>query len=315
MLVAELNHTRPLGAEFEAVAPIVGAGGNHDVQQTFANVFSSNGLRSTARAYSHQPIPQGYDLAVESDSSLRPESQFQGVSWSNIEIKTRPLQGIADWQAVVPKTLQIAKYLGARVNRSCGHHLHVAFPEAREAPAKIRSIFNLLYASEPLLYSFLPPSRTSNGYAVPMQPEHFRLLHGCRSFRSFRDALAGWQRNSGLNLTPLFGDSPRIEFRYHSATLDHRKAEHWMRLVNRLVEHAVTRNCQAQQRRPKPTLAAIDNWLMTIGMRSNSGIYTKVAPELRETAKFLRRRFKHLNQMHATGDNEHAHASVEEEEA
>ena len=80
----------------------------------------------------------------------------------------------------------------------------------------------------------------------------------------------------------------------YDAWLDPVKARHWMRLVNRLVEHAVTRNCQAATRQGKPSLDEFGNWLLTTGMRSHSGIYSKVRPELRETAKFLRKRFKHF---------------------
>lgn len=37
------------------------------------------------------------------------------------------------------------------------------------------------------------------------------------------------------------------------------------------------------------------NFAMTVGLRSNTGIYGKVAPEIRETAKFLRKRLKELS--------------------
>ena len=61
-------------------------------------------------------------------------------------------------------------------------------------------------------------------------------------------------------LTGAGAGTPRIEFRYHSGTLDgEEKAHQWMRLVNRLVEHAVTRNCQASKRKVTPTLAEFDN--------------------------------------------------------
>ena len=69
----------------------------------------------------------------------------------------------------------------------------------------------------------------------------------------------------------------------------------WMRFLNRLMEHAVTRNCQGGIQQVIPSLAAFDNFLMTIGMRVNTGIYAKVAPELRETAKYLRKRLQELS--------------------
>ena len=117
-----------------------------------------------------------------------------------------------------------------------------------------------------------------------------------------------WDRHRGLNLIHVFepSPSPRIEFRWHHGTLDADKARHWLRFLNRLVEHAMTRNCQAARKQVEPSLPAFDNFLMTIGLRSNTGIYAKVSPELRETAKYLRRRFQHFAGISkATPDAQH----------
>lgn len=300
-LTAELNTTRRIGCEFEMTVPLVGSGTGRDIQNTLACVLSANGLQAVARGYSNSPVPRGKDLAVEFDSSVHGESRYRGVAWFSVELKTRVLRGIDQWERIVPKALEIAKYMGARVNRSCGHHLHVDLPEAVEQPTKIRSLFNLIQASEPFIVSTLPPSRQSNGYARPISPDRFRLLHGCRTLPCFQRALANWDRHHGLNLSHLFSRSPRIEFRYHSGTLDPVKARHWMRLVNRLVEHSVTRNCQASKRKVTPTLKEFDNWLMTIGLRSHSGIYRKVSPEFHETARYLRKRFKHFVAISSSG--------------
>ena len=247
MLFAELNLNRKLGCEFEMTVPRIGSGSGNDVQQSIARCLSANGVRAVARSYQHSPVPDRCDVAVEYDSSVRGESRFQGVSWHAIEVKTRILNGVPDWEAVVPRTLEICRYLGARVNRSCGHHIHVSYPEARDRPTTIRSLYNLMHRFEPVIYGLVAPSRRENGYARALE-NRARLLHGCRSMTSFRRALNGWNRQSGLNLTHLFEPEPRIEFRYHQGTLDANKARHWMRLVNRLVEHSVTRSCQAARR-------------------------------------------------------------------
>lgn len=294
MLTADLNLSRRMGAEFEMTVPRIGSGTGTHVQQSIADCLTANGIRAIARTYQHSPVPDGYDVAVESDSSVRGESRFQGVSWNPVEVKTRILNGVADWEAIVPRTLEICRYLGARVNRSCGHHLHVDFPEARVKPTKIRSLYNLMHRFEPVIFGLNAPSRRSNGYAKAMD-DRARLLHGCRSLSCFRRALAGWQRQSGLNLTHLFGTEPRIEFRYHGGTLDAEKARHWMRLMNRLVEHSVTRSCQAARQQVANDRKGIEAFRYTVGLRSNAGIYAKVAPELRETSKFMLGRWKHLN--------------------
>jgi len=70
-LVAELNYDRRLGVEHEASIALVGTGGSREVHETLANVLTANGLRTKARGYSHAQVPQGYDLAVEHDASVR----------------------------------------------------------------------------------------------------------------------------------------------------------------------------------------------------------------------------------------------------
>lgn len=294
MLYSEINRSRRLGCEFEMCVPRVGRGNGSDVQQTIAEVLTANGIRAVARHYQHTPVPNGQDVAVEYDSSVRGESRYRAVSWHSVEIKTRILNGVPDWESVVPRTLAICRYLGARVNRSCGHHLHVDFPEARERPSVIRSLYNVVHRFEPVLYGLVATSRRENGYARPME-DRARLLHGCRSWASYRRALAGWQRQSGLNLTHVVESEPRVEFRYHGGTLDAEKARYWMRLINRLIEHSVTRSCQAARQQVANDRKGFEAMRYTIGLRSNAGIYAKVEPELRETSKYLLKRWKEFN--------------------
>jgi hypothetical protein len=294
-LLAELNLTRRMGAEYEMTIPLLGTGNGRDVQNSLAKILTDNGIRAVARDYSHQPVPEGIDICVERDSSIRGETRYHGISWIPVEVMTRILAGPTDWESVVPRTLANCRYMGARVNSSCGHHLHVEFLEAREQPTKIRSLFNLIHRFEPLILAILPPSRRNNDYCRPIPPSSARMLHGCRSLRCFERALSGWIRTSGLNLNHCFESSPRVEFRYAAGTLDSLKSRHWMRFLNRLMEHAVTRNCQGGTQQVAPSLAAWDSFCFTVGMRVNHGIYEKISPELRETAKFLRKRLKELS--------------------
>lgn len=300
MRIAELNRNRRMGCEFEMTVPIVGSGSGHDVQQTLATVLSANGVAAVARGYSHARITNA-DVAVEYDSSVRGESRYDGIRWHSVEVKTRILNGIDDWERIVPRTLDICRYMGARINRSCGHHIHVDFPEALSRPTKIRSLYNLTHRFEPVIYGLVAQSRQNNGYARRM-PDRSRHLHGCRSRRSFERALRGWNRQCGLNLTHVDKAQPRVEFRYHQGTLDPEKARYWMRFVNRLVEHAVARNCQAAAEQVANTRKGLDALRYTIGLRSNAGIYPKVSAELRETSKYLLQRWKHFNtQQHEGG--------------
>jgi len=294
MLIAELNRSRRLGVEFEFCIPQIGAGGGEDVRRILADVLTQNGISAIARGYSSRPVPLGRDLAIEYDSSVRGESRYQGIRWQQIEMKTRILYGLDDWESVVPKALEICRYLGGRVNSSTGMHVHVDLPEARIDPVVIRSLYNTLHRYEPVIYGLVAPSRLRCRYSQPL-PDRPGHLARCRTMSCFQQSLSGVSRQSGVNFGHLWGHEPRIEFRYHGGSLCEEKARHWARLLLRLTDHACTRRCKAAPSQLENSRSSLDKMLTTLGLKVNSRVYSKVDPELRETGRFLLKRWKHLN--------------------
>ena len=293
-LIAELNRTRRIGAEYEMSVPLIGTGTGRDVQHTLASILSSNQIHSTSRGYSHRKV-EPYDCAIEYDASVRGESEYAGISWFSVEFKSRILNGIADWERLVPKGLDICRYMGARVNKTTGHHLHLSLPEYEQNPKVIRSLANLFHRFEPVIYGLVAPSRLGNSYSRPMNIDHLRSLRRCRSDRSYANVVDRWDRQAGLTFAHINGNTgPRVEFRYHGGTLDPEKAKHWLRFCLQMVEHACTRNCQAAKEQTPNTRRGLEN-LLLCGFNQNSNIYKTIYPELRQTGKYLIRRWKHFN--------------------
>jgi hypothetical protein len=286
--------TRTLGCEYECCVPIIGAGGGPDVQETIANILNQNGIRACSRTYSHSPVPTNCDIVVEQDGSIIGEQRFHGVRWAQVEVKTRILQGMADWETVVPKTLDIIRYCGGRVTPSCGHHLHIGLPEFKNDPTQVRSLWNLIHRFESVIYGLVAPSRRGNNFCRPLPPAT-KFLHGANSLRTIKQRLSQFDRYYGLNLTHLWEDSPRVELRYGSGTLESDKARHWARFCTRLVDHAVTRTCQASPSPLENTRKSLERMLVSIGLKVNSKVYATVAPELRETGRFVLKRWKQFN--------------------
>lgn len=295
MLTADLDYSRQLGCEYEMTFPLVGASSSSgmDVQNTIKNVLNANGLRSVARGYSHEPVPNSCDLAVETDGSVRGETEWNGVVWHPVELKTR-IVDLGDWERIVPKALEICNYLGGRVNASCGHHVHIALPELRQNPKVIRSLYNLVLRYEQTIYGLVAPSRRTNHYCSPL-PFRPDLFDRCRSVGDYCMQIRDNLGRSGLNLQHLEEANPHIEFRYHGGTGNPEKARHWLRLLLQMTKHAITRSCQTPTEQVANDRQGIENLLITCGFKPNSGIYTKVCPELRETGKWLLRRWKELN--------------------
>jgi len=297
MLAAELNRSRKLGVEYEMTFPLVGSGNGRDVQQALARVLTANGLRAVARGYSHEPLPAEADLAVEYDTSVQGESRYDGITWHPVELKTRIIT-YTEWEAMIPKALEICAYMGGRVNRSCGHHVHVALDEVHQrsqGPKVIRSLYNLMHRFEPVVYGLVAYSRRSTfGYSSPL-PNQPRIFHGCSGIRSFRKILSGFERRFGLNLTHVLEEKPHVEFRYHQGTLDIEKARHWLRFCLQITQHAVTRNCAAADKQTLSDRKGFDALRYTIGLKSNAGIYSKVSDELKETSRYLLKRWNAFN--------------------
>jgi len=293
-LVAELNKTRRMGCEYEMTVPLVGTGSGNDIQRTLANVLSANGVRAMARGYSHELLPAGYDIAVEYDTSVQGESKYEGIHWYSIEIKTRILDGIDDWERVVPPTLEICRYMGARVNASCGHHIHLAFDEVQDDVGHVRSLWNLMHRFDEVIFGLVAPSRRTNSYCRHMPPATKRL-HGVNSVRSLKRKLAEFDRYQALNLTHIFEEHPHLEFRHHHGTLDPAKARNWLRFCLALVQHAVIRSCQAAPAPLPNDRKGIEALLITCGLKVNTRVYGQVAPDLRETGAYLLQTWKKFN--------------------
>lgn len=294
MLTATLNRTRKIGAEYEMTVPLVGTGSGRDVQESLARVLTANGIRAIARGYDHSLLPPGIDIAVEYDSSVRGESHYSGIQWFPVEVKTRILNGYDDWEAIVPKMLEICRYMGARVNVSCGHHLHLSFDEVLQDVRHVRSIWNLFHRFDQVIFALVAPSRRQNRFCQRM-PEQTKLLHNANSRRALARTLERYDRYQALNLTHVLDDAPRIEFRHMHGTLDPTKARHWLRFLLRLVDHAVQRSCQAAPSPLPNTRRNLEKLLVTVGLKVNTRVYGTVDAELRETGKWVLRTWKKFN--------------------
>jgi hypothetical protein len=99
-------------------------------------------------------------------------------------------------------------------------------------------------------------------------------------------------RHSGTNWNHLFGPSPRVEYRYAASTLNVEKARQWARFLLRLTDHAVVRNCKATKAQLPPSRESVVKMATSIGLKTNSKIYSTIDPELRETGRWLTQRWQ-----------------------
>jgi len=293
---AKINPNRLIGVEIEIVTAIVGVGDNMDVQRLLADILTRQGLHAVARGYSHESIPAGCLLAVEHDTSLRDESRFPGLRWSKLEVKTAALPW-PEIERILPPTLEIVNYLGARCNTSTGLHVHHHLPEVVERPEVVRNLSHLWWRSHKVIYGMVAPSRRANTYCVAPSSSDATRFDNVRSFSDLCSKLQACQRYSGLNLTNL--SEPRrqtVEWRTHHGTTDWSKISAWLLATQRWVEHAVARNCHYKPEPLPNTREALNALLVATGLKINSRIYSKIEKPLRQAGRFLLKRWKSFNQ-------------------
>jgi hypothetical protein len=283
-----------IGSEFEGYIVLTGGNDPRAAQQSLADALTANGVPAIARGYDPSPLPQGISVAVEYDSSVVGEQRYAGIRWAQIECKTKPLT-IDEWEATVPKMLDLLRYAGLRVNASCGHHIHLSFAEMKSEPRHVRSLWNLYHRFQDVLFGLLAPSRRDNSYCHRM-PNDTKLMHGANSIREVRRRLRNYDRRCFLNTTHLLeGDSPRIEIRAHHGTVDPAKARNWLLLNMAMMDHAIRRNCQAAPESLPNSRKSFDNLVTTCGLKPRSRVYESVDPALRAAAKALLKTWKKFN--------------------
>ena len=265
------------------------------VQNLIAEVLTNQGIRAASRAYTHQPVPSGCVMAIEHDMSLRDESKYAGLRWSKVEAKTMPMTW-REVEAVLPQALEIIRYCGARVNHSCGLHVHHHLPEVVEQPQVVRSLQHFWWRYHRVLYGLTAPSRLSNTYCYPPQRADATQYDDCRSYARLRGVVGAVSRYNGMNLTNLASQERlTVEWRLHAGTVDWDKIKAWVLSTQRWVEHAVARSCHYKPDPMPNTQAGLNALLVTTGLKGNSRIYRKVDKELRQVGKYLLRRWKHFN--------------------
>jgi len=291
---SQANLNRKLGIEIEFVAPIIGRGSNRDVQELLAQVLSNHGIRSCSRGYTHQPLPRGCHLAVEHDASLRDESKYRGLSWSKLEVKTAPMLW-HEVERILPEALEIIQYVGARINASCGLHVHHHLPEAEHKPQVVRNLQHLWWRFHRVMYGVVAPSRQSHMYCCPPRLDHATIFDRCHSYPSLCGKLSLMERYHGLNLNLANRERMTVEWRIHGGTTDWEKIRPWVLATQRWVEHSIKRSCHFKPEPVANTQAGLNALLVTTGLKSNSRIYRKVSKDLRQVAKYLLNRWKHFN--------------------
>ena len=250
------------GVEIECLIPantLAGAS-MRDTGIGLAQVLSDAGTPCYFAGYTHA---QTGSWKVVTDGSISGPAGYVGL-----EIVSPPLSDAG--LAQVEQVCQTLIAQGARVNKSCGLHVHIG---ARTLSLNaMKNLAWLYHDYEESIDGLLPPSRRANNayYARSVKATlNKEVLDAARDVQGIIRAINYGQRFCKLNFAAYLRHGT-VEFRQHSGTVDPNKVTKWIILCQQMVDTAVA-TAGTSRRAPPPTDVALQRRLARA--RSRRAIY------------------------------------------
>ena len=127
---------------------------------------------------------------------------------------------------------------GAKVNKSCGLHVH--FGAKDFTIAQWKRIIRNYGAIESVIDSFMPASRRGNNNTYCRSISAIANSYGLSSAQSMTDIYSAfdYDRYHKVNVMAFRGHKT-IEFRHHSGTTEFTKIEAWINFLRNLIEYSI----------------------------------------------------------------------------
>lgn len=177
------------------------------------------GVKLESQGYNHTDSHETFKIV--SDGSL------SGVD--NNEIVSPVLSGNKKGLDQIKAITKCLDGVGARVNRSCGLHVHIGTKNL--SFEQYLNVFKNYAALERLIDTFMPESRRGDNamYARSLSEFNFNDVHTHQDLermmgsRYYKVNAYAWSRHN------------TIEFRQHSGTTDYKKISNWVKFCAKLV--------------------------------------------------------------------------------
>ncbi len=198
--------------------------------------IQNRGLNCETELYNHTTASH---WKIISDGSIR--------GYRGAEIVSPILNGSEGLQQV-SLVCDALEEIGAKVNSSCGFHVH---HEASNLTVKqMKNLIKMYARCEDVIDSFMPPSRraSNNSYCASTKNLVRTLSH--------HSNLQGYSRYTKLNFQSWYRQGT-VEFRQHSGTTDYNKISNWIiftaqflatakNVVSRTTKPAQNKSCVAR---------------------------------------------------------------------
>ena len=182
---------------------------------------------------------QDLGMEVKDDGSINPPYR-DGIYYSTAEITTPPLH-YKEMVELLTKVGEVCSKYKAKVNESCGLHVHTSNPGFFKR-SNLRRIVGTWVSLEDVLFATQPKARLTNTYCkrklreyattdFPKLPEEKKAL---------AYSLGNYDRYYALNLASMNAHGT-IECRLHAGTIQATKIINWIKLLRSIYVYAMTK--------------------------------------------------------------------------
>lgn len=194
-----VTEARHVGLELEFFFPRIPTDKDSSTRaiERLANALTDAGL--------HKNVNVGTDGSIE---------DFDTSECTSAEIRILAAEDQVD--DVIKRTTKVLREFKARVNKSCGFHVHLdcRYGTGRNAT----EVFQRLYAAQPLLYAMVDPSRVGNEFCLPNKNKRWSPGRRAES------------RYHAIN-TEAYSKYNTIEVRLHQGTTNATKILNWVKIL------------------------------------------------------------------------------------
>lgn len=211
--------TRTFGVEIEAY---------NVTRAALLAELRAQGLEAEGEGYNHTTRPH---WKIVNDGSVVGANGFELVS-----PVLRGLEGLADLE----KACRALRICGAKVNSTCGLHIHFGMRDTTIAHA--RQVVRNYLALEPTIDQLVPASRRNNSYCQSLRRGRTlaaaeQAILAATTMTELAAAANANDRYHKVNVTS-FARHRTLEFRQHSASTDYEKISLWVKLLHHLIDYS-----------------------------------------------------------------------------
>lgn len=202
--------------------------------RTVVAAIKRTGVAISYEGYTHT-VMEGWKLVT--DASVTPTNTGTG---RGLELVSPPLT-IDQMEDQLQKVLGALNEIGAKVNSTCGVHVHHEIDDL--TVDNIKNVYNIYSKHQDHINSLMPASRRQSatarhGYCKAITSRELELVNQASSIAEIRYAQDGRYRVINFQSYIKYGT---IEFRQHAGSTDFVKLFNWIKITQSLIAQAVAK--------------------------------------------------------------------------